>query len=95
MATSSVCGCFGNLRSRYKRLVDNIFPSDPRLGLVRSNMDKLTFYALQAPEKLDRIGEYMFMKIQNHLYRKRYGLVQYFAFCKFIAFVDVNLKSAT
>lgn len=75
MATSSVCGCFGNLRSRYKRLVDNIFPSDPSQGLVKSNMEKLTFYALQAPEKLDRIGEYMYMKINNHLYRKRFGYV--------------------
>lgn len=75
MATSSVCGCFGNLRPRYKRLVDNVFPSDPSQGLVKSNMEKLTFYALQAPEKLDRIGDYMFLRINNHLYRKRIGFV--------------------
>ncbi|XP_066918640.1 protein EFR3 homolog B-like [Clytia hemisphaerica] len=75
MATSSVCGCFGNLRTRYKRLVDNVFPSDPSQGLVKANMEKLTFYALQAPEKLDRIGDYMFMKINNHLYRKKLGFV--------------------
>ena len=73
MATSSVCGCFGNLRSRYKRLVDNVFPSDPSQGLVKSNMEKLTFYALSAPEKLDRIGDYMYLKVNNHLYRKRIG----------------------
>jgi len=73
MANSSVCSCFGNLRTRYKRLVDNVFPSDPSQGLVKTNMEKLTFYALQAPEKLDRIGDYMFMKINNFLYRKKLG----------------------
>ena len=71
MATSSVCSCFGNLRTRYKRLVDNVFPPDASHGLVKSNMEKLTFYALSAPEKLDRIGDYMFLKMSNHLYRKR------------------------
>ncbi|KFW64142.1 Protein EFR3 B, partial [Pygoscelis adeliae] len=41
-----VCGCCGALRPRYKRLVDNIFPEDPEDGLVKTNMEKLTFYAL-------------------------------------------------
>uniref|UniRef100_A0A3B1J051 EFR3 homolog B n=1 Tax=Astyanax mexicanus TaxID=7994 RepID=A0A3B1J051_ASTMX len=50
----SVCGCCGALRPRYKRLVDNIFPEDPEDGLVKANMEKLTFYALSAPEKLSR-----------------------------------------
>uniref|UniRef100_A0A4W5NH33 EFR3 homolog B n=1 Tax=Hucho hucho TaxID=62062 RepID=A0A4W5NH33_9TELE len=54
-----VCGCCGALRPRYKRLVDNIFPEDPEDGLVKANMEKLTFYALSAPEKLDRIGAYL------------------------------------
>uniref|UniRef100_A0A8B9QPU1 EFR3 homolog B n=1 Tax=Anas platyrhynchos TaxID=8839 RepID=A0A8B9QPU1_ANAPL len=54
-----VCGCCGALRPRYKRLVDNIFPEDPEDGLVKTNMEKLTFYALSAPEKLDRIGAYL------------------------------------
>ena len=75
MATQEICGCFGNLRTRYKRLVDKIFPSDPSQGLVNSNMEKLRFYALSAPEKLDRIGGYMYMKMNNHLYRKRTGWV--------------------
>uniref|UniRef100_A0A4W5NJV7 EFR3 homolog B n=1 Tax=Hucho hucho TaxID=62062 RepID=A0A4W5NJV7_9TELE len=58
-AESRVCGCCGALRPRYKRLVDNIFPEDPEDGLVKANMEKLTFYALSAPEKLDRIGAYL------------------------------------
>ncbi|KAI8424661.1 hypothetical protein MSG28_003088 [Choristoneura fumiferana] len=56
------CGCCSALRPRYKRLVDNIFPASPQDGLVKSNMEKLTFYSLSSPEKLDRIGEYLFQK---------------------------------
>ncbi|KAI8433008.1 hypothetical protein MSG28_013879 [Choristoneura fumiferana] len=57
------CGCCSALRPRYKRLVDNIFPASPQDGLVKSNMEKLTFYSLSSPEKLDRIGEYLFVII--------------------------------
>lgn len=28
---TGVCGCCGPLRPRYKRLVDNIFPEDPKV----------------------------------------------------------------
>ena len=38
-------------------------------------MEKLTFYAIQAPEKLDRIGEHLFQKTNNYLYRKRIDYV--------------------
>lgn len=34
VAVAGVCGCCGALRPRYKRLVDNIFPEDPEVGLV-------------------------------------------------------------
>ncbi|KAF3856984.1 hypothetical protein F7725_008843 [Dissostichus mawsoni] len=37
-------GCCWALRPRYKRLVDNIFPEDPEDGLVKANMEKLTFF---------------------------------------------------
>lgn len=67
------CGCCTALRPRYKRLVDNIFPSNPQDGLVKSNMEKLTFYALSSPEKLDRIGEYLAQKVARDLYRHRNG----------------------
>lgn len=29
---AGVCGCCGPLRPRYKRLVDNIFPEDPKVS---------------------------------------------------------------
>ncbi|XP_038627303.1 protein EFR3 homolog B isoform X1 [Tachyglossus aculeatus] len=70
-----VCGCCGALRPRYKRLVDNIFPEDPEDGLVKSNMEKLTFYALSAPEKLDRIGAYLSERLIRDVSRHRYGYV--------------------
>ncbi|XP_072947981.1 protein EFR3 homolog cmp44E [Epargyreus clarus] len=69
------CGCCSALRPRYKRLVDNIFPASPSEGLVKSNMEKLTFYSLSSPEKLDRIGEYLFQKASRDIYRRRHGFV--------------------
>ncbi|XP_061098567.1 protein EFR3 homolog B isoform X3 [Conger conger] len=72
---NGVCGCCGALRPRYKRLVDNIFPEDPEDGLVKANMEKLTFYALSAPEKLDRIGAYLSERLSRDVARHRYGYV--------------------
>uniref|UniRef100_A0A8C3ID33 EFR3 homolog B n=1 Tax=Chrysemys picta bellii TaxID=8478 RepID=A0A8C3ID33_CHRPI len=74
-SNSGVCGCCGALRPRYKRLVDNIFPEDPEDGLVKTNMEKLTFYALSAPEKLDRIGAYLSERLIRDVGRHRYGYV--------------------
>ncbi|XP_071276949.1 protein EFR3 homolog B-like isoform X2 [Agelaius tricolor] len=71
-----LCGCCGALRPRYKRLVDNIYPEDPEEGLVKSNMEKLTFYALSAPEKLDRIGAYLSERLTRDVARHRYGSVR-------------------
>ncbi|KAM8904895.1 protein EFR3 homolog B-like isoform 1-T2 [Spinachia spinachia] len=72
---AGVCGCCWALRPRYKRLVDNIFPEDPEDGLVKSNMEKLTFFALSAPEKLDRIAAYLSERLTRELNRHRYGYV--------------------
>ncbi len=72
---AACCGCCGALRPRYKRLVDNIFPADPQDGLVKSNMDKLTFFAMKSPEKLDRIGEYLAQRLSRDVSRQRYGFV--------------------
>ncbi|XP_029452058.1 protein EFR3 homolog B isoform X1 [Rhinatrema bivittatum] len=74
-AFPGVCGCCGALRPRYKRLVDNIFPVDSEDGLVKANMEKLTFYALSAPEKLDRIGAYLSERLSRDVARHRYGYV--------------------
>uniref|UniRef100_A0A8C3ADK1 Protein EFR3 homolog A n=1 Tax=Cyclopterus lumpus TaxID=8103 RepID=A0A8C3ADK1_CYCLU len=70
-----LCGCCGPLRPRYKRLVDNIFPEDPKDGLSKSDMEKLTFYAVSAPEKLDRIGAYLAERLSRDVLRHRYGNV--------------------
>ncbi|XP_035226365.1 protein EFR3 homolog B-like isoform X2 [Stegodyphus dumicola] len=72
---ANCCGCCSALRPRYRRLVDNIYPSDPQDGLVRNNMEKLTFYALSSPEKLDRIGEYLAWKVSRDIARHRHGYV--------------------
>ncbi|KAK9504764.1 hypothetical protein O3M35_008953 [Rhynocoris fuscipes] len=66
-------GCFSCtcVRPRYKRLVDNIFPQVPQDGLVKSNMEKLTFYSLSSPEKLDRIAEYLFQRASRDMSRKK------------------------
>ncbi|XP_028831891.1 protein EFR3 homolog A isoform X1 [Denticeps clupeoides] len=72
---TGVCGCCGPLRPRYKRLVDNIFPEDPKDGLVKADMEKLTFYAVSAPEKLDRIGAYLAERLSRDVVRHRYGYV--------------------
>lgn len=69
------CGWCAALSPRYKRLVDNIFPAYPHEGLVKSNMETLTFYSLSSPEKLDRIGEYLFQRASRDIYRKRNGFV--------------------
>lgn len=42
-------------------------------GLVKANMEKLTFYALSAPEKLDRIGAYLSERLSRDVARHRYG----------------------
>uniref|UniRef100_UPI00398E72E0 protein EFR3 homolog A isoform X4 n=1 Tax=Pristiophorus japonicus TaxID=55135 RepID=UPI00398E72E0 len=72
---AGVCGCCGALRPRYKRLVDNIFPEDPKDGLVKADMEKLTFYAVSAPDKLDRIGKYLAERLSRDVVRHRYGYV--------------------
>eukprot|EP00795_Rhopilema_esculentum_P007685 gene7685-13508_t len=38
-------------------------------------MAKLTFYTLSAPEKLDRIGDYIYSKLNNYLYRRKTSFV--------------------
>uniref|UniRef100_A0A8C3I838 EFR3 homolog A n=1 Tax=Chrysemys picta bellii TaxID=8478 RepID=A0A8C3I838_CHRPI len=75
MGRTGVCCCCSALRPRYKRLVDNIFPEDPKDGLVKADMEKLTFYAVSAPEKLDRIGAYLAERLSRDVVRHRYGYV--------------------
>lgn len=48
-------------------------PVSPQDGLSKSDMEKLTFYAVSAPEKLDRIGEYLAKRLSHDVLRHRYG----------------------
>lgn len=73
---SGCCSCVAALRPRYKRLVDDIFPANPQDGLVKNNMEKLTYYALSSrPEKLDRIGQYFEQRLTADVNRHRYEFV--------------------
>lgn len=38
-------------------------------------MEKLTFYSLSSPEKLDRIGEYLYQRATKDINRRRYKYV--------------------
>jgi len=69
------CGCCGAFKPRYKRLVDSIYPAIATEGLVKSNMDKLTFFAMKSPDKLDRIGEYLAQRLSRDVYRGKHGNV--------------------
>lgn len=42
---------------------------------MRSDMDKLTFYSMSSPEKLDRIGEYLAQRVSRDIYRHRTAMV--------------------
>ncbi|KFD57536.1 hypothetical protein M514_01639 [Trichuris suis] len=69
-------GCCATCHPRYRRLVDAIYPSAPESGLVKNNMQKLTFYAISHPEKLDRIGGYLTRRVGRDVLRQRIGHVR-------------------
>ncbi|KAM3719448.1 Protein EFR3 [Dirofilaria immitis] len=68
--------CCAPCKPRYRRLVDAIYPSSLTEGLINSNMQKLTFYAISRPEKLDRIGEYIVLRLSRDLYHQKYNQVK-------------------
>ncbi|VDM46756.1 unnamed protein product [Toxocara canis] len=68
--------CCAPCKPRYRRLVDAIYPRSLTEGLIHANMQKLTFYAISQPEKLDRIGEYIVWRMSRDLYRQRYNQVK-------------------
>lgn len=72
------CGCLGVLyKPRYRRQVDAIYPRDPMdEKLIRAEMDKLTYYTLHHPEKLDRIGSYLESIMEDGLYKKQDGWIK-------------------
>ncbi|KAF1744331.1 hypothetical protein MXB_3649 [Myxobolus squamalis] len=52
-----------DFRHRYAILVDNIFFTKRKKAHHQENIDKLTFYVISSPEKLDRIAS----RLYNHL----------------------------
>ncbi|KAJ8039272.1 Protein EFR3-like B [Holothuria leucospilota] len=70
------CNCLSRFKPRYKRLVDNIYPANPDDGLVRSNMEKLTYYAVSHNEKLNRIGKYLAQRLNRDIYRQQTNYVK-------------------
>lgn len=71
----SDCFCCGACKPRYQSKVDVIFPANVADGLVKGEMDKLTYYAMRSPEKLERIGAYLDVRLQKDIYRQRKGFV--------------------
>uniref|UniRef100_A0A915CN21 Uncharacterized protein n=1 Tax=Ditylenchus dipsaci TaxID=166011 RepID=A0A915CN21_9BILA len=63
--------CCSSCKPRYQRLVDAIYPRTLTDGLVSGSMQKLTFYSISHPEKLNRIGIYLVNRLARDLYRQR------------------------
>ncbi|CAF1281862.1 unnamed protein product [Adineta ricciae] len=62
------CFCCGrHLVPRYKRLVNNIFSQNPQHSPDKNNLERLRFYAVHKPEKLDKSFRYMSEKITRYL----------------------------
>uniref|UniRef100_A0A914RRY5 Uncharacterized protein n=1 Tax=Parascaris equorum TaxID=6256 RepID=A0A914RRY5_PAREQ len=80
--------CCAPCKPRYRRLVDAIYPRSLTEGLIHTNMQKLTFYAISQPEKLDRIGEYIVWRMSRDLYRQRYN--QKLATDSFVNFANIE-----
>ena len=55
------CCCF---YPKYKRKVDSIYPRSPEGNLVKNEIDKLQYYSCQHPEKLSKIGEYLYQNLK-------------------------------
>ncbi|XP_071820926.1 protein EFR3 homolog B-like isoform X2 [Apostichopus japonicus] len=70
------CNCLSRFKPRYKRLVDNIYPANTDDGLSRSNMEKLTYYAVSHNEKLNRIGKYLAQRLNRDIYRQQTNYVK-------------------
>ncbi|TKR77001.1 hypothetical protein L596_018054 [Steinernema carpocapsae] len=68
--------CFSSCKPRYARLAESIYPRSLNEGLVTANMQKLTFYAISHPEKLDRIGTVLVNQLAKDLARQRFTQVK-------------------
>ena len=54
--------------------MDGLFPVDPQDSVpVSAEQDKLLFFARSSPEHLDRVGEYLALRLRRSLNRDRRG----------------------
>lgn len=58
------CCCF---HPKYKKKVDNIYPRNPDAPLIKNEVDKLQYYVQIHPEKLSKIGEYLYHNLKRGL----------------------------
>ncbi|KAK5973015.1 hypothetical protein GCK32_004266, partial [Trichostrongylus colubriformis] len=85
--------CCAPCKPRYRRLVDSIYPRAITDGLISSNMQKLIFYAISHPEKLERIGEYLVLRMGRDLGRMRLVQVKQLATDSFVTFSNIEESS--
>ncbi|OAF70521.1 hypothetical protein A3Q56_01734 [Intoshia linei] len=65
-------------RSKYVRLIDNIYPVNSENNpLNKQNLEKLTFYSMRQPQKLDRISRYLLYRLllDTRVYRYKSALI--------------------
>ncbi len=55
------CCCF---YPKYKRKVDNIYPRPYDAPLIKIELEKLTYYVKQHPEKLSKVGDYLYQHLK-------------------------------
>jgi hypothetical protein len=55
------CCCF---YPKYKRKVDNIYPRSLDAPLIKNEVDKLQYYVSVHPEKLSKIGDYLYQNLK-------------------------------
>ena len=68
------CTCNRLYKPKHRRQVDRIYPSDPKNDKpIRAEMDKLVYYSMAHPEKLDRLGVYLSDILEDAIYRKQQG----------------------
>ncbi|CAF0729610.1 unnamed protein product [Brachionus calyciflorus] len=73
MTSCCACCCF---YPKYKRKVDNIYPRSYDAPLVKNEVDKLIYYATVHPEKLSKIGDYLYQNLKWGL-NNRYKYAKY------------------
>ncbi len=55
------CCCF---YPKYKRKVDNIYPRSLDAPLIKIELEKLTYYVKQHPEKLSKVGDFLYQHLK-------------------------------